>query len=180
MGNKRKVCSLIAASLIAMSASAECFIRSATVTSAQRAVDVQERKFAYNGHRRCEVTMRVLVADEWQDADGEGEGETDAQACAVARADARLLLPDTATVNSESSMVCTDEPKVTLRERIRAGDWVKESEVAPFAGRTKPFLYQGVPCKWFLHKEAHLGKMVGFAGIICQSRPGQWQVIDLF
>lgn len=180
MGNKRKVLAIIAVSLIATAASAECYIRSSTVSSKQKTVDVKEKKFAFNGARRCEVTMRVLVGRDWHDADGVGEGETDAEACKNAREDAKFLLPDSTVVNTESSMVCTDEPKLTLKSRIRIGDWVRESEVAPFPRKTEPFVYQGTPCKWFLHKEPHLGKVVGFAGIICQTRPGHWQVIDLF
>jgi len=180
---------LITAIVMAMSASAgaECYVRSATVVSGasqlQRIADVRETKLPYNGLRKCIAQMRVQVDGAWQDAEGEGIAETDQQACSRARdiAQARFLIPvEDPVVNSESSMVCTDAPSIRIRERIRVGDWIEESEVGVFHRYPQPFRYQGTDCKWFTHREAHLGKPVGFAGIMCTMRPGKWQVIDLF
>ena len=172
---------------VTTSAAAECYLRSATVVAGvanvQRIADVRETKLPYNGLRKCIATMRVQVDNEWQDAEGEGIAETDQQACSNARdiAQARFLVPvDNPVVNSESSMVCTDAPPIRIREKIRVGDWIEESEVGVFHRYPKPFRHQGDQCKWFTHKEAHLGKPVGFAGIMCTMKPGKWQVVDLF
>lgn len=189
MGNSRKMRSLTAAVLVLMSASAgaECFVRTATVTSGtaqvQRVADYRETKLPYNGLRKCIVQMRVQQDNEWIDAEGDGVAQSDEQACANARdlAQAKILIPvDNPVVNAESSMVCTDAPQIKLREKIRVGDWVRESEVGVFHGRPMPFKYQGTQCKWFTHREAHLNKMVSFAGIMCAMKPNQWQVVDLF
>ena len=84
------------------------------------------------------------------------------------------------TINAESSMVCTDAPPVQIREKIKIGDWIKESEVEIYHPYPKPFNYKGALCKWYNHKELHQERVVGFAGIICVMKPGQWQVVDKF
>ena len=172
---------------VATSVSAECYVRTATVSTGssqlQRVNIVKEEKLPYNGLRKCIATMRVQVSGEWQDAEGEGIAETDQQACSQARdiAQARFLIPvEDPVVNSESSMVCTDAPPIKIRERIRVGDWIEESEVGVFHRYPQPFRHQGTDCKWFSHREAHLGRPVGMAGIMCTMRPGKWQVVDLF
>ena len=189
MDTKNRMRPLITAIALAVSASAaaQCYVRSATVVSGasqlQRIADIKEIKLPYNGLRKCIATMRVQINNEWQDAEGEGIAETDQQACSNARdiAQARFLIPvDDPVVNSESSMVCTDAPPIRIRERIRVGDWIQESEVGVFHRYPRPFRHQGTECKWFSHKEAHLGKPVGFAGIMCTMQPGKWQVVDLF
>ena len=127
--------------------------------------------------------MRVQLDNEWIHAEGEGVADSDEQACANARdiAQAQILVPvENPVVNAESSMVCTDAPQIKPRERVRIGDWVRESEVGVFHSHPRPFSYQGTQCRWFTHREAHLGKMVSFGGIMCAMKPDQWQVIDLF
>lgn len=189
MGNSREMRSLIAALLAAMSvyANAECFMRTATVTSGnaqvQRVTDYKETKLPYNGLRKCIAQMRVQLDSEWIDAEGEGVAETNEKACANARdiAQAKILVPvDNPVINTESSMVCTDAPKVSLRKHLRVGDFVRESEVDVFRSKPHPFAYQGTHCKWFIHREPHLGKMVSFGGVMCLVKSTQWQVIDLF
>jgi hypothetical protein len=181
--------SLTAAVLLVASASvaAECYLRSATVVSSkanvQRVADVKETKLPYNGLRKCIAQMRIQVNNEWTDAEGEGVAETDEQACSNARelAQARFLTPVTnPVVNAESSMVCTDAPQLKFRERVRVGDLVRESEVGVHHGYPNPFRHKGTQCKWFIHSEAHLGKLVSFGGIMCATRSEQWQVVDLF
>lgn len=189
MGNSRKVRTLILALVATLPAlaNAECFMRTATVTSGtsqvQRVTDYKETKLPYNGLRKCITQMRVQLDAEWIDVEGEGIAETNEQACANARdlARAKILVPvDNPIVNSESSMVCTDAPKVSLRKTVRVGDFVRESEVDVFRSKPNLFNHQGTQCKWFIHREPHLGKMVSFAGIMCLVKANRWQVIDLF
>lgn len=189
MVNRNRMRSLTAAVLLVVSsaAAAECYLRSATVVSGgasvQRVADVKETKLPYNGLRKCIAQMRVQVNGEWADAEGEGIAETDQEACSNARelAQARFLTPVTnPVVNAESSMVCTDAPQIKFRERIRIGDLVRESEVGVHLRYPQPFRHKGTQCKWFTHKEAHLGRLVGFGGIMCATKSEQWQVVDLF
>jgi len=189
MGNSRKVRALIVAlfATVPTLTNAECFMRTATVTSGtaqvQRVTDYKETKLPYNGLRKCIAQMRVQMDSEWFDVEGEGVAETNEQACASARdlARAKILVPvDNPIVNSESSMVCTDAPKRTLRKTVRVGDFIRESEVDVFRSKPNLFNFQGTQCKWFIHREAHLGKLVSFGGIMCLVKQNQWQVIDLF
>jgi hypothetical protein len=173
-------------SLFSASVSAECFVRTATVATGknqQRVADIQYTKLPYNGLRKCVARMRIQVDSTWEDAEGEGVAETDAQACKQARdiLQVQYLAPvEPATVNAESSMVCSDAPTVKVREKVKIGDWVQESEVMPFRQYPKPFAYNGTTCKWFSYREAHQGRPVSFAGIMCIMQPNQWQVVDLF
>lgn len=169
---------------VSLAVGAECFVRTATVSTStvQRVADIKETRLPYNGLRKCIAQMRVLVDNDWQTVEGEGVAETDQQACQLARdfSQARLLIPAETTVSTESTMICSDEPKIRIRESVRVGEWVRESELRPMTGRDRPFRYQGQTCRWFLHQEPHLGKIIGFAGIMCKLRPNEWQVIDLF
>jgi len=162
-------------------------VRTATVASgksqAQRVADVKYTRLPYNGLRKCIARVRVQVNNTWEDAEGEGVAETDAQACNQARdiLNVQYLSPvDPERVNAESSMVCSDAPAVRLREKVKNGDWLSESEVMPFAEYPKPFNYNGTTCKWFAYREAHQGRPVSFAGVMCMMQPNRWQVVDLF
>lgn len=189
MVNRNRMRSLTAAVLLVASSAvtAECYLRSATVVSGtagvQRVADVKETKLPYNGLRKCIAQMRIQVNGEWTDAEGEGIAETDQQACSNARelAQARFLTPvDNPVVNAESSMVCTDAPQIKFRERVRIGDLIRESEVGVHHRYPQPFRHKGTQCKWFIHQEAHLGKLVSFGGIMCATRNDLWRVVDLF
>lgn len=174
-------------SIVSASVSAECYVRTATVASGkaqtQRIADVQYTKLPYNGLRKCIARVRVQVENTWEDAEGEGVAETDAQACTMARdiLNVQYLTPVAPEkINAESSMVCSDAPAVKTREKVKIGDWLQESEVMPFRQFPKPFAYNGTTCKWFSYREAHQGRPVSFAGIMCIMQPNQWQVVDLF
>lgn len=186
MVNKNSLLAVaLIASLYSTQALAECYARTATVATgkAQRIADVQYTKLPYNGLRKCIARVRVQVDNTWEDAEGEGVAETDAQACNNARDILKMqfLTPvNPSTVNTESSMVCTDAPAIKVREKIKIGDWVQESEVMPFRQFPKPFTHNGTTCKWFSYREAHQGRPVGFAGIMCKMQSKQWQVVDLF
>lgn len=184
--NRLRKVTAVAVLLASTAVSAECYLRSATVVSGQaqlqRITDIKETKLPYNGLRKCIASMRVQIHNEWTDAEGEGVAETDEQACSTARniAQARFLIPVVdPVVNAESSMVCNEAPAIKIRKNIKIGDYVLESEVGVFHRYPKPFRYQGGQCKWFTYKEPHLGKPVGFAGIMCIMQD-QWQVVDLF
>jgi hypothetical protein len=188
MVNKNRLSAvLLSLSVLSATASAECFVRTATVskgqTKLQRIADIKYTKLPYNGLRKCIATLRVQVDSQWEDAEGEGVAETDAQACAMARdiLKVQYLAPvDPENISAESSMVCTDAPKVNIREKVKIGDWVQESEVMPFRQFPKPFKHNGTTCKWFSYREAHQGRPVGFAGVMCMMQSNQWQVVDLF
>jgi len=174
-------------SVLAATASAECYVRTATVatgkTQAQRVADIKYTRLPYNGLRKCIARVRVQVGNTWEDAEGEGVAESDAQACNIARdiLNIQYLAPvDPEKISAESSMVCSDAPAVKLKEKIKNGDWLLESEVAPFAQYPKPFTYNGTTCKWFSYREAHQGRPVSFAGVMCMMQPNRWQVVDLF
>lgn len=185
--NRMLKVALTASILVSTSAVAECYVRTATNVkgraAVQRVADVQYTKVPFNGLRKCTAQMRVQINGKWQDAEGEGVAETDTLACENARdiAKAKILLPvENASVDTESNMVCTDEPVVKPVEKVRINDWVKESELAIYKPYPKPFWYNGMWCKWFSYKEAHLGRPVAFAGVMCEMQKGRWQVVDLF
>jgi hypothetical protein len=188
MVNKNRLSAVLLSLLVlSATASAECFVRTATVSKGQskpqRIADVKYTKLPYNGLRKCVATMRIQVDSGWEDAESEGVAETDAQACANARniLNVQYLAPvNPESVDAESSMVCSDAPKVSIREKIKIGDWVQESEVMPFRQFPKPFKHNGTTCKWFSYREAHYGRPVGFAGVMCEMQKNHWQVVDLF
>ena len=186
MANKNILWPVIVATMMASAANAECYFRSAISVSGKKAIqrvdDVREKKFPYNGLRKCVVTMRAQIDNQWQDVEGEGVADNYTEACRQAKEFVNLqtLRPTDGVIDTESSMVCSDEPKTTYKTKIKVGDWLKESEVPVFHSFPKPFKHVGSRCKWFPYKETHLGKVVGFAGIMCELRPGEWQVVDLF
>lgn len=187
MVNKNRMSAIVLMLTVLSASAAECYVRTATVSASkaqsQRITDIRYTKLPYNGLRKCIAHLRIQTNNRWQNAEGEGVADTDEQACENARdiLTIRYLQPiGTASVDSESSVVCTDAPAIAVREKVKIGDWVKESELAPLPQYPKPFLYNGTTCKWFSHRETHQNRPVGFAGVMCIMQPNQWQVVDLF
>ena len=181
---------LIALLLVSGTASADCFLRSSSISRAaariERMTDVQYTMLpAEAGKMRCRVTFRALIDNQWHTAEGENVGgptEDSGQVCAHALDIARSsTLTRIAGVSTDvaQEMICTDQPIPKSREMVNVGDMIRDSEVQPHPVQRRAFQYKGSECRWFVESRPESGRVDMNQGIICRV-PGNtgWRVVD--
>jgi hypothetical protein len=170
-------------------ASAECFMRSTTNAKAhvtiQRLVDQRDMVVKTAQGKRCSVTFRAQIQNQWFNGYGvhEWSDQTDdTVGCKVAVELGKQSIIDAnfkKQIASEQDMVCSDEPKIVERA-VEIGDLVRESQVMPHPGKPTPFKYKGTQCKWYIETDTKGLDMYQWQGVICEVRPGTWKVLDKF
>ena len=178
--------------LTAGSASAECYMRSATVkdikSSITKIADVKRYVTPVNDTQfKCIVSFRAEINHVWYTAEAHSFGaKTDSidQICSQAMQAGRsriLQKISGSPMQVEEEMICTDRPDPEVRA-VKIGDIVKLSEVAPHPTKPNIFDYKGTKCRWFVESDFDATKrdIVQNQGIVCLVRKGEWQVIDKF
>lgn len=186
---KNKLSGLLIA-LLAGSASAECYVRNATVSrltsSIERTADQQRDILPQaNGGFKCRVSFRALIDSKWHTAIGEEIGDARAsldQTCAKAMNSARVSILESVSgtrVTGNQEMICTDRPMPESRPKVNIGDMVWESEVQPHPVNKNPFSYRGSICRWFAESTPESGRVDLRQGIICRNPAEKvWKVVD--
>lgn len=178
---------LIAALASAGLANAECYNRTAMNSKSFAAVEkVADVRYTSSptteGQWRCTVSFRAYINGEWHHAEGLAQGSPETplnQLCAraVQSGNTFLLQSIRSTVVSDSTMVCTDEPKPETHN-VNVGDVISESEVEPHQRYRKPFEHKGQYCQWFIQHDE--GKLEPWQGVMCRVSSMKWKVIDKF
>lgn len=184
--------SLILLLLIPLSASAECYMRSASVkdikTKITRIADVKRYVTPLNAEQfKCTVAFRAEINHVWHNGEGVSIGansDSIDQICIQAMDSGRSYLLSRVTdgkITSESEMICTDRPGQNIKT-VKVGDIVNISELAPHPEKPNFFDYKGAKCRWFVESDVNLQTRDVFQwqGIVCQVRKGDWQVVDKF
>lgn len=190
MEYKNTVSGLLIALLSTSAVSAECYIRSATVSQSVKSIeriadrDRQIVSLAKN-QNKCIITFRAYISGKWYLAQGESIsdnwGSVD-QACAKAEQSARLNILERVSGNKlsvDQEMMCTDKPMPVEKNNVNVGDMVWESEVQPHPLHKDNFRFRGSLCRWFVESSPNKGSVEMSQGIICR-RPDQsaWKVVD--
>lgn len=178
---------LIAALASAGLANAECYSRSAMSSKSYAKVEkVADVRYTSSptteGQWRCVVSFRAYINGEWHNAEGLAQGSPDTplnQLCAraIQSGNTFLLQQFGSTVVSDSTMVCTDEPKPSVRY-VNIGDIIAESEVEPHQRYQKPFEYKGQYCQWFIENDN--ARLEPWQGVMCRVSSTKWKVVDKF
>ena len=176
--------------LLAGTAHAECYMRSATVSqltsSIERTADQQRDIIPQgNGGFKCRISFRAFIDNKWHTAVGEEMGDARAsldQTCAKAMTAARVTILESVSgtrVTGNQEMICTDKPMPVSRPSVSVGDIVWESEVQPHPVNKNPFNYRGSMCRWFVESKPQAGRVDLSQGIICRSLAEKvWKVVD--
>ena len=176
--------------LLAGTAHAECYMRSATVSqltsSIERTADQQRDIIPQgNGGFKCRISFRALIDNKWHTAFGEEIGDARAsldQTCAKAMNAARVTILESVSgtrVTGNQEMICTDKPMPESRPNVSVGDMVWESEVQPHPVNRNSFNYRGSVCRWFVESKPQMGRVDLNQGIICRSLAEKvWKVVD--
>lgn len=80
---------------------------------------------------------------------------------------------------AEQSSTCIEEPPVEVR-KVRIGDLVRLEQVQPHPVIRQQFVYRGAVCRWFMEPDTQGRDLVTYQGIVCQTTPAVWRVIDKF
>lgn len=178
----RKLLTLIAVA-VASSASAECYIRSSTLSSTQdsieRRTDVQNTVVPLpSGQYRCTATFRAQIRGRWHDAEGQAIHSNRDQACAQALNSGSvhiLTAVSGTTLTTQEEMVCTDQSLPKTRT-VKVGEIIRESEVNPDLQWPHPMrLSDGYTYRRFIEPTEH-GRLI--RGTIRQLNKTDWQVVD--
>lgn len=178
--------------LLPIAASAECYMRSASVRDVQskitRVSDVKRYVTPVSDNQfKCTVAFRAEINHVWHTGEGSSIGaSTDSldQICTQALDSGRSFLLNRVTdgkITTETEMICTDRPDPKI-QTVRVGDIVQISELSPHPEKPNFFEYKGTKCRWFVESDFDSNKrdLFQWQGIVCQVRKGDWQVIDKF
>lgn len=173
-------------------ASAECYMRSATVNDSKmtitRVVDIQRYVTpASNGQMKCVVSFRAEINHVWHTGEGTSMGSASDsidQICSQALNSGRSYILQKiggGQVTAEQEMICTDRPEPQVKT-VRIGDVVQLSELAPDPKEPNFFQYKGTQCRKFVETDFDPKKrdLFQWRGVVCLVRKGEWQVIDKF
>lgn len=172
-------------------ATAECVLNDRTVTRvtatiAERSTIRPEVVPALNGGKKCMVTFRVRIGNDWHSAFGEytwpgdrPREEACARAVQAAENDVRERVGRTQAV-SEKTMICTDNPELDSLRRTNPGTMGPSHQFRPHPDYPNRFWHNGAQCRWFL-EPAWTGRDIQtFQGVICQVQDDIWVVVDKF
>ena len=175
-----------------LTASAECFMRSATVkdlpTPVTRIADIKRYVVPVDkDHFKCNVAFRAEINHVWHTGEGQSigtNGDSIDQVCAQALDSGRSYLLSSVTkgkITAEQEMVCRDDPLPQVKT-VRVGDIVQISELAPHPQKPNFFEYRGAKCRWFVESDVNLQTrdIFQWQGVVCNVRKGEWQVVDKF
>ena len=173
-------------------ASAECYMRSATVKESKytvtRIADIKRYVTPVNAEQfKCTVAFRAEVNHVWQTGEGQSigaNGDSIDQVCSQALDSGRSYLLSKVSngkMLSEQEMICTDRPDPEVRS-VRVGDIVQISELAPHPQKPGFFAYKGAQCRWFVESDFDPLRrdLFQWQGVVCNVRKGEWQVVDKF
>ena len=177
--------------LMSTGAGAECYYRSSTINDLKARVQRQSepvREVIQLNERvtQCTVTWRLMIDNTWYTAQGRAQGDLipDHQVCAMAQDAGRARLMQQISGSSTSAyqeLICTDQDIPKLKT-VKAGDLVRESEVAPDPDHPGSFPHKGYECRRFLETVTYGIGLLQNRGIICKLQrgphSGQWKVIE--
>jgi len=181
---------LIGLGLLASTAHAECFTRSAITSKAmaqiERITDI-EKQVIPNGNNRqtCRVFFRAYIEGQWHGAEAEETGSVNDsldQLCAKAMSAGQINILESISgtkINAAQEMICTDEPRPSTKTSVKIGDVVMDSEVQIHPVYRDHFGYRGSVCRWFIESRPQARQVEMQQGVICRN-PGEkvWKVVD--
>jgi len=157
-----------------------------TVAIAERSVIRPEVVPALNGGRKCMVTFRVRINNDWHSAFGEYEWAGDRpreEACAravkIAEDEVRERVGRVQTI-SEKTMICTDQPDLDVLKRTNPGTMAPLHQFRPNPDYPGRFWHNGAQCQMFLEPNWTGRDIRTFRGVICQVQDNLWVVVDKF
>jgi hypothetical protein len=168
---------------------ADCVLQDRTVS--RSAVTIIERSKispevvpSISNGKKCMVTFRVRIGNEWHSAFGEYEWAGDRpreQACAIAvqRAEdeVRERVGKTQTVN-EKTMVCSDRADLEELRSTNPGTIGELHQFRPHPDFPNEFWHNGAPCRYFLDSVYLKNDVRTFQGVICKIKDSKWVVVD--
>lgn len=174
----------------ALTANAECYTRSATVSkmtsSIEKVADLERAVLpAGAGKNLCRITFRAYIDGKWYSAQGEEIGNVSDSldtVCSKAMNAGRISILESVSgtkITGSQDMICTDQPMPKDKPLVNIGDMLWESEVQIHPVHKDVFRYRGSICRWFIESRPKTGEVEMSQGIICRA-PEQkvWRVVD--
>jgi len=169
----------------------ECVYQSKTVSRnniqiAESGEIVRDIINTSHGNRKCMVNFSVRIGQGWHMASGEWEWSGDQphqQACAKAVELAKKDVIDRVAnqrITNEQVLICNDDERYQQLTNITTGTVGSIEQFRPHPEYDKKFYHNGAECKWFVDAAFTGTDIQKYEGVICETRPNQWVVIDKF
>lgn len=143
-----------------------------------------------DGQLKCTVRFQAKIDADWHNAQGEYVWDGDRtfnEACGIAvnRAKKDLTLKvKPSTIESEETLVCSDDAKANPLKIAKEGDLVDPARLRPHPVYQKQFVNEqnGAVCKLFIDSEWKSKEkgLITYQGVACKMSPSQWVVVDKF
>ena len=168
-----------------------CVLTDRTVTQGQatileRSGIKQEIVVMPDQQRRCQVSFKARIGNQWHTAFGHYDWPGDrpaTEACGIAaqRADSAVIERVGQTMAStEKVMVCRDSPDLATITTARPGTTGQLHQFRPHPDYPNAFWHNGTRCRWFLDSQFRNRDIYTYQGVICQIQSNQWVVVDKF
>ena len=168
-----------------------CILHDKSVTQTQ--VTIQERSAVRrdvvptrDNQLRCMVNFRVRINNAWHNAHGEYIWSGDrpsSEACAIAADRAESDVRDRvgrANVTSQRTLICNDRPELRLLRQSSQGAVGNNGQFRPHPNYPDRFYHNGAQCRWFIEPKFVGHDVRTFQGIVCETGPDEWVVVDKF
>jgi hypothetical protein len=169
----------------------QCVLQDKTVTRTK--IEILERDQIqrdvvpeFGGKKRCLVSYRARIGNEWHTAFGEYTWDgvrPNAEACAVALRQADESVKERvgkSAVLSDRVLICKDQDRLNTIQTTNPGTVGDLSQFRPHPKYPNRFMHNGTQCKWFVDTEFTGKDVQTFQGIICQVQNSKWTVVDKF
>lgn len=175
----------------ALALAGECVITSKTASQSQAHIAERDAYMqtivpAMNDRRRCVVSFRAKIANQWFTAHGDQEfdhSQSARLACDMAKVKAESQVRSqtgNASVATESVVVCSDQPQHQTLRQTNIGTIGHVSQFRPNPDRPLEFKHNDSRCRWFLDREFKNAALVQVQGIVCHVNDQNWIVVDKF
>lgn len=178
---KNKIALTLAFTLLASTASAECYLEQRTTADQKGTIEsvqnVRKDTMAWRDNKRkCTVTFEAKVDGSWHDGYGSyvfSNNESEGESCAAAfNIGKKLLLEKLYPQKLESNdvLVCSDKPDDKPRTGLEG--------LTPL--NREGFAYQGKTCGWFYETVVEGNGLYQWTVIMCELRTDRWVELDRF
>lgn len=169
----------------------ECVYQSRTVTQNNVEIDehseiVREVIDTARGNRKCIVNFSVRINQDWYMTSAEWEwsgNRPHQQACAKAVELAKKQVVERVSdqnITNEQVLICNDDERYQDLTNTSVGTVGSIEQFRSHPEYKKRFYYNGAECKWFVDPAFTGTDIQKYEGVICESRPNQWVVVDKF
>lgn len=171
--------------------SQECVYQSRTVMKndikiSERSNIVRDVIDVDDNSKKCIVHFSVRINQSWKMATGEWEwsgNRPHQQACAKAVQLAEKEVIERVAerdISNEQVLICNDDERYEELKNIDVGTVGSIEQFRPHPEYKDSFYHRGAECRWIVDSDFTGTDIRKYEGVICETNPDKWVVVDKF